>query len=61
MRLFDLLKLMDGGAYIFVKKGCSTMYQGKVDNVPLYVFKQEVLHQEIYSDGGACGICFELK
>ena len=61
MRLFDLLKLMEGNAHIFVKKGGATIYEGKVDNVPCCVYRQQIVHQEVYSDGGARGICFELK
>lgn len=61
MRLFALLELMDGDAYIFVKKGDEEIYRGKVDNVPCYVYRQQVEHQEVYSDGGSLGICFELK
>ena len=61
MKLFDLLELMEGNAHIFVKKGGATIYEGKVDNVTREVYTQEVIHQEVYSDGGAWGIRFELK
>lgn len=60
MRLFDLLALMDYNAYIFVKKGESYIYKGMVEDTPRYIFNQDVIHQAFYSDGGACGICFEL-
>jgi hypothetical protein len=61
MRLFVLLELMDGDAYIFVERGEEEIYEGKVNNVPYCVYNQMVAHQEVYSDGGARGICFELK
>lgn len=61
MRLFDLLELMDGNENILVVRGFQTVYHGLVDNVPRSVYRQEVIHQGFYSDGGTfLGIRFEL-
>lgn len=61
MKLFNLLELMDGNENILVVRGHETVYHGLVDNVPLSVFRQDVVHQGFYSDGGTfLGIRFEL-
>lgn len=62
MRLFDLLGLMDGNERILVKKGDETLYIGIVDTVPNAVYRQDVIRQTFYSDGGSFrGIRFEVK